>query len=61
MQTSLIRCTFNFYLRYNSLCTIAKGFGIEQVLTQLAVKILFYDSTVLDEKRLTLILPEKQK
>ena len=35
--------------------------GMEQALTQLAVKILFDDSTGFDEMRWTIILPEKQK
>ena len=34
---------------------------MEQALTQLAVKILFGDSTSFDEMRWTIILPEKQK
>ena len=33
---------------------------LEQSLTQLAVKILFDDSTGFDEIRWTVILPEKQ-
>ena len=36
-------------------------FRMEQALTQLAVKILFDDSTGFDEMRWTIILPEKQK
>ena len=43
---------------YDSVCL--KGFGIEQVITQLAVKILFDDYSVFYEMR-TIILPEKQK
>ena len=40
-----------------------KEFGMEQVNTQLAVKILFDDDSVLFffEMRRTIILPEKQK
>ena len=34
---------------------------MEQVITQLAVKILFDDSLGFDEMRRTIILPEKQK
>ena len=34
---------------------------MEQALTQLAVKILFDDSTGFDEMRWTIILQEKQK
>ena len=33
---------------------------MEEALTQLAVKIQFDDSTVFDEMRWTIILPEKQ-
>ena len=36
-------------------------FGMEQVNTQLAVKILFDDYSVFYEMRRTIILPEKQK
>ena len=38
-----------------------KDFGIDQVNTQLAVKILFDDYSVFYEMRRTIILPEKQK
>ena len=38
-----------------------KEFGMEQVNTQLAVKILFDDHSVFYEIRRTIILPEKQK
>ena len=38
-----------------------KEFGMEQVMTQLAVKILFDDYSVFYEMRRTIILPEKQK
>ena len=38
-----------------------KEFGMEQVITQLAVKILFEDYSVFNEMRRTIILPEKQK
>ena len=38
-----------------------KEFGMEQVNTQLAVKILFDDYSVFYEMRRTIILPEKQK
>ena len=34
---------------------------MEQVITQLAVKILFDDYSVIYEMRRTIILPEKQK
>ena len=34
---------------------------MEQVITQLAVKILFDDSLGFDEMRRTITLPEKQK
>ena len=34
---------------------------MEQALSQIAVKILFDDSTDFDYMRLTIILPEKQK
>ena len=40
---------------------IPKGFGVEQALTQLAVKILFGSSTGFDEMMWTIILHEKQK
>ena len=38
-----------------------KEFGMEQVNTQLAVKILFDDYSGFYEMRRTIILPEKQK
>ena len=38
-----------------------KEFGMEQVITQLAVKILFDDYSVFYEMRRTISLPEKQK
>ena len=38
-----------------------KEFGMEQVNTQLAVKILFDDYSVFYEMKRTIILPEKQK
>ena len=38
-----------------------KGFGIEQVITQLAVKILFGDYSGFYDMRRTIILPEMQK
>ena len=44
---------------YDSVCL--KGFGMEQVITQLAVKILFDDYSVFYEMRKTITLPEKQK
>ena len=44
---------------YDSVCL--KGFGMEQVITQLAVKILFDNYSVFYEMRRTIILPEKQK
>ena len=44
---------------YDSLCL--KGFWMEQVITQLAVKILFDTYSVFYEMRRTIILPEKQK
>ena len=34
---------------------------MEQVITQLAVKILFDDYSVFYDMRITIILPEKQK
>ena len=42
-------------------CRIPKGLGMEQALTQLAVKILYGDSSGFDKMRWTIILPEKQK
>ena len=46
---------------YDRVCL--KGFGMEQVITQLAVKILFddYSGFFFYEMRRTIILPEKQK
>ena len=44
---------------YDSVCL--KGFGMEQVITQLAGKILFDDYSGFYEMRRTIILPEKQK
>ena len=44
---------------YDRVCL--KGFGMEQVITQLAVKIWFDDNPVFYEMRRTVILPEKQK
>ena len=44
---------------YDSVCL--KGFWMEQVITQLAVKILFDDYSVFCEMRRTIVLPEKQK
>ena len=41
---------------YDRVCL--KGFGMKQVITQLAVKILFDDYSVFYEMR-TIILPEK--
>ena len=38
-----------------------KGFGMEQIITQLAVKILFDDYSGFYDMRRTIILPEKQK
>ena len=38
-----------------------KGFGMEQVITQLTVKIFFDDYSVFYDMRRTIILPEKQK
>ena len=43
---------------YDSVCL--KGFGMKQVITQLAVKILFDDYSGFYEMRRTIILPEKQ-
>ena len=43
---------------YNSVCL--KGFGMEQVMTQLAVKIMFDGYSGIYEMRRTIILPEKQ-
>ena len=47
-----------FKIKY--VCRFPKGYGTEQALTQLAVKILFGDSTGFNEMRWTIILPEKQ-
>ena len=44
---------------YDRVCL--KGFGMEQVITQLAVKILFDDYSGFYEMRKIIILPEKQK
>ena len=44
---------------YDRICL--KGFGVEQVITQLAVKILFDDYSGFYDMRRTIILPEKQK
>ena len=44
---------------YDRLCL--KGFGMEHVITQLAVKILFDDYSCFYDMRRTMILPEKQK
>ena len=44
---------------YHRVCL--KGFGMEQFISQLAVKILFDDYSVFYEMRRTIILPEKQK
>ena len=44
---------------YDSICL--KGFGMEQVITQFAVKILFDDYSGFYDMRRTIILPEKQK
>ena len=44
---------------YDSECL--KGFVMEQVITQLAVKILFDDYSGFYEMRRKVILPEKQK
>ena len=44
---------------YDSVCL--KGFVMEQVITQLAVKILFDDYSGFYDMRRTIILPEKQK
>ena len=38
-----------------------KGFGMEHVITQLAVKILLDDYSGFYDMRRTMILPEKQK
>ena len=40
---------------YDSVCL--KGFGMKQVITQLAVKILFDDYSVFYEMRRSIILP----
>ena len=42
---------------YDRVCL--KGFGMDQFITQLAVKILFDDYSVFYEMRRTIILPEK--
>ena len=44
---------------YDRVCV--KGFGMEQVITQIAVKTLFEDYSCFYEMRRTIILPEKQK
>ena len=44
---------------YDRICL--KGFWMEQVITQLAVKILFDDYSGFYDMRRTIILPEKQK
>ena len=44
---------------YDRICL--KGFGMEQVITQLAVKILCDDYSGFYDMRRTIILPEKQK
>ena len=44
---------------YDRVCL--KGFGMEQVITQRAVKILFDDYSGFYDMRRTIILPEKQK
>ena len=44
---------------YDRICV--KGFGMEQVIAQIAVKILFEDYSGFYEMRRTIILPEKQK
>ena len=44
---------------YDRVCL--KGSGVEQVINQLAVKILFDDYSGFYEMRRTIILPEKQK
>ena len=44
---------------YDRVCV--KGFGMEQVIAQIAFKILFEDYSGLYEMRRTIILPEKQK
>ena len=44
---------------YDRICL--KGFGMEQVITQIAVKILFEDYSGFYKMRRTIILPEKQK
>ena len=44
---------------YDRICL--KGFGMEQFITQLAVKILFDDYSGFYDMRRTIILPEKQK
>ena len=45
--------------KYDSVCL--KGLQMEQVITQLAVKILFDDYSGFYQMRRTAILPEKQK
>ena len=46
--------------KIENVCDIPKGFGMGQAFTELAVKILFDDFSGFDEKRWTIILPEKQ-
>ena len=50
-----------FLYKIEYVCWIPKGFWMEQALTQLAVKILFDDSTGFDEMRWSIILPDKQE
>ena len=57
VQTSPIRRTLK--CTYDRICL--KGFGMEQVITQLAVKILFDDYSGFYDMRRTIILPKKQK
>ena len=44
---------------YDRICL--KGFGMEQVITQLAVKFLFDDYSGFYDRRRKIILPEKWK
>ena len=61
VQTSLIRCKRNCCIKLEHICSIPKGFGMEQAFTELTVKIMFDNSSGIDEMRWTIILQEKHK
>ena len=61
MQILLLDEHWIFIYKIEYVCWIPNVFRMDQALTQLAVKILFDDSTGFDEMRWTIILPEKQK